>query len=85
VVHDGDKVSIGRDPDQADVTIVDPAISRRHCALSKEGAVVRVEDLGSSNGTFLNGERIQSSEVRPGDTLKVGTTLLYMSLAAQES
>ncbi|MGD2174744.1 MAG: protein kinase, partial [Candidatus Brocadiaceae bacterium] len=40
VIHDGEKLTIGRDPDYADVALMDPAISRRHCILSREGNVV---------------------------------------------
>jgi hypothetical protein len=83
VIHEGERVSIGRDPDMSDWTLMDPAISRRHCFLTKEDGVLRVEDIGSSNGTFVNGERVQEAEVRPGDALRVGTTRFYMGLAEQ--
>jgi predicted component of type VI protein secretion system len=48
-------------------------VSRRHCRLLVEGGLVKVEDMESVNGTFLNGRRIKGTEyVRPGDRLEVG-------------
>ncbi len=55
------------------VRIPSSQVSRQHCRLVIEKGLVTVEDLGSVNGTFLNGHKIQDSEVvRPGDTLEVG-------------
>ena len=56
----------------------DPALSRQHAVIvhSDRGELV-VSDLGSSNGTFLNGRRVDGSElVRPGDTIELGNTKL---------
>jgi len=48
-------------------------VSRRHCELRQEGGLLTVEDLGSVNGTFLNGARVSEPQVvRPGDHLQVG-------------
>src|SRR5262245_15860164 len=48
-------------------------VSRQHCRLTLEEGLVRVVDLGSVNGTFLNGQRITAATVvRPGDRLEVG-------------
>src|SRR5262249_49422257 len=48
-------------------------VSRKHCRLQCEAGLVYVEDLGSVNGTFLNGQRVKNREVvRPGDSLEVG-------------
>jgi len=47
-------------------------ISRKHCRLIRDGEALRIEDLGSSNGTFVNGQRVQESVLQPGDTLQVG-------------
>jgi pSer/pThr/pTyr-binding forkhead associated (FHA) protein len=51
------------------------AVSRRHCEILVEGENVIVRDLGSKNGTFINGERIQTEDVavlRTGDKLRIG-------------
>lgn len=47
-------------------------VSRQHCELAQEKGKVTVKDLGSSNGTYVNGKRVAESELKPGDYLKVG-------------
>ena len=55
------------------VRIPSAEVSRRHCALRQQDGYLTVEDLGSVNGTFLNGMRVVNREVvRPGDHLEVG-------------
>ena len=66
-----DMTIMGRSED-CDLRIPLSDVSRKHCRLVKEGEMVRIEDLGSSNGTFRNGERVQESEVQAGDTIRVG-------------
>ena len=80
VLHDGERISVGRDPDACDVTLMDPAVSRKHCTLSKEGGVITIADAGSGNGTFVNDERVERAEIKPGDRLRVGATRLHTSL-----
>jgi Inner membrane component of T3SS, cytoplasmic domain/FhaA, N-terminal domain len=65
----------GRDA-ACDVVIADPRVSRRHMRCSAEGAAVSFEDLGSSNGISLNGERRTSGELRAGDVVAIGDTAL---------
>ena len=65
-------VVIGRHP-ECDVVLRDGSVSGRHAriALTRDG--FRVEDLGSTNGTFVNGQRItRPATVRPGDTIQTG-------------
>lgn len=66
---------IGRSRD-ADVVLADPEVSRRHARLQLAHGVVYLSDLGSSNGTFLNGKPVKDEgiEVRPGDDIDVGNT-----------
>jgi len=71
----GLEVAIGRQ--DADLVLEDPEVSRRHAVLRRAGASVVVEDLDSTNGTFVNGERIRSPmTVGPGDQVRVGRTTL---------
>jgi pSer/pThr/pTyr-binding forkhead associated (FHA) protein len=64
---------------EAELFLHDPEVSRRHARFESQGRVLYVEDLKSSNGTFLNGERIaETIEVREGDTVDVGTTRLVI-------
>lgn len=66
-----DLVRLGRAPD-APVHLPDTAVSRVHAELHREGGGYVLQDLGSSNGTYLNGRRIDRSPVHPGDVLRVG-------------
>ncbi len=84
VIHDGERLTIGRDPDVCDITLMDPAVSRQHCTLSKDGGVVRIEDPGSSNGTFVNEQRVQNADIHAGDRLRIGGTRVYLSLPGRE-
>jgi len=56
----------------SDLPVIDPTISRRHAELSLEDGRVMVRDLGSSNGTFLNGTRVDAGTLAPGDTVTFG-------------
>jgi hypothetical protein len=70
-----DELVIGRDSD-CDVALSDDSVSRRHARLvSRDGAWI-IQDLGSTNGTLLNGEPVGRCELRPGDRLQLGTQLL---------
>jgi pSer/pThr/pTyr-binding forkhead associated (FHA) protein len=66
-----DVTLIGRRED-ADFRIPLTDVSRKHCRLIKDGNLLILEDLGSSNGTYHNGKRVQEAEINPGDTLKIG-------------
>ena len=68
-----DGMVVGRG--QCDVVLVDPEVSRRH-ALVTATAGPAVEDLGSRNGTWLNGQRITGAHrLRSGDELRFGNTV----------
>jgi pSer/pThr/pTyr-binding forkhead associated (FHA) protein len=56
----------------AEFTLDAPLVSRLHCQLSATDHSLEVKDLDSTNGTFVNDERITSATLRPGDRLKVG-------------
>ena len=72
----GLKLNIGRDPSM-DILIVDPTLSRRHAELKLENDEIILEDLGSSNGTFINEEPIKGSkELKSHDTLRLGSVNL---------
>ena len=53
--------------------IVDAAlVSRLHCRFALEGDRLGVEDLGSTNGTWVNGRKVEKAPLTPGDTIKIG-------------
>jgi diguanylate cyclase (GGDEF)-like protein len=70
-----DETTIGRGS-QADIQVVDEGISRRHAAIKLEGDRVVITDLGSTNGTFLNGERVSTQQLHDGDKIQVGSTTI---------
>lgn len=66
---------IGRTP-QCTICVADEDVSRRHAALCSEGDELIVEDLGSTNGTYLGGRAIHRERLDPGAVLEMGATLL---------
>jgi hypothetical protein len=76
-------VVAGRDPDSG-IVIDDQEASRRHASFAAEGTSVTVEDLGSTNGTYVNEERITASRtIAEGDRIRIGTTVLELRPAGQ--
>src|SRR3954464_3845272 len=55
-------------------------ISRKHCRIIKEENALKIEDLGSSNGTYVNGKRIHEAELQPGDTVQIGPVVFVAQL-----
>lgn len=82
---ESDRVTVGKDPSN-DVDIKgDKAVSRLHAVLERFGAGWAVRDLGSSNGTYVNGERILGEHVlRHADEIRVGATRLVFRDQAAE-
>ena len=66
IPFDKDALAVGRKPDN-DIVIDNPAISGHHCRLSKQGGTWFVEDLDSTNGTFVNEKRIKKSGLKHND------------------
>jgi hypothetical protein len=79
LLHDvalkGERVVVGRLAD-CGVCLDDANVSREHAAFEAEGAGWAVVDLGSTNGTFVNGEPVQRLRLRDGDTVQIGATRL---------
>ncbi|MCC6671950.1 MAG: FHA domain-containing protein [Planctomycetes bacterium] len=81
VHHDGRRVPVTHDAIVGRVAgcpihVDDAKVSRRHARFVVTGSVVEIEDLGSANGTLLNGHPVQRRVVRDGDELTFGTTVL---------
>ncbi len=68
-------VTIGRMAD-CDIVLKDKGASRRHAQLRVDDDVVTLTDLGSTNGTRLNGQQVQTRQLQDGDKITVGTTVL---------
>src|SRR6266508_2389643 len=70
------EVVVGRSPD-ADVVVSDEEVSTRHASFVESDGVASVEDLGSTNGTLVNGERLtERRELAEGDRVRLGATVL---------
>jgi pSer/pThr/pTyr-binding forkhead associated (FHA) protein len=76
-------VVIGRAP-ECDISVPADEISRRHALLKPTQEGVAVEDLGSSNGTYINNKRIQHGYLNPGDELRLDTIRFLMIAPGQE-
>ena len=63
-------VVVGRDPD-CDARLDSPRVSRWHCCLSEVDGEVWVRDLGSTNGTWIDGRRVRSGRLRIGEVLAI--------------
>lgn len=70
---------IGRRED-CDLRIPLGEISRKHCRLVRDGDSLRLEDLGSSNGTYHNGQRVQEAILSPGDSIQVGPLVFVLQV-----
>jgi len=70
---------VGRRED-CDLRIPLAEVSRKHCRLIRDEVSLRVEDMGSSNGTFHNEQRIQEATLSPGDTLRVGPVTFMVQI-----
>ena len=78
-----DPVIIGREAPSAKFVIADPAVSRRHAQISRQDDGYVIEDLNSTNGTFINAQRVAGAvPLAPGDLIELGTavTLSYDTL-----
>jgi len=73
---------IGRRSD-CDLYIPLMPISRRHCQLNYDGGVLKIRDLGSRNGTYLNGKRISEAVIQAGDYIKVGPLTFVFQIGGQ--
>ena len=61
---------------QADIQVIDEGISRRHAEIVHEGEHIVIRDLGSTNGTYCNGDRITMHQLSDGDKIQVGSTTI---------
>jgi two-component system cell cycle response regulator len=61
---------------QADIQVIDEGISRRHAEIVHEGENIVIRDLGSTNGTYCNGDKIATHQLSDGDKIQVGSTTI---------
>src|SRR5581483_3563379 len=84
VLPDGRRVAIGDEPftigraAECDVVIADPTVSKRHCELRRRGGDVVLVDLGSTNGTRVNGTVVRERVLEDGDKIGVGSAVVLV-------
>jgi pSer/pThr/pTyr-binding forkhead associated (FHA) protein len=71
------EIVIGRSS-EVDMVLVEDMVSRRHARILVDGGRLLLEDLGSTNGTFVNGEKVRRAELHEGDRVLVGTSILKL-------
>ncbi|HMK72951.1 MAG TPA: FHA domain-containing protein [Myxococcaceae bacterium] len=78
------QVVIGRSS-ELDMVLVEDMVSRKHAKIAVQGGKISIEDLGSTNGTFVNGEKVRTARLKEGDRILIGTSILKLVVAGAES
>src|SRR6267143_655070 len=79
-----DKTTIGRVEDNT-FQIAEPSVSSHHCEVLLRGPEVVVRDLNSTNGTFINGEKVTETVLKPGQVLRLGQIEMRLETDAPAS
>ena len=74
-VQPGKEIIVGRSSD-LDMVLVEDMVSRKHARINLQNDGIWIEDLGSTNGTFVNGEKIKRARLKEGDRILIGTSIL---------
>jgi hypothetical protein len=78
------QIVIGRSSD-LDMVLVEDMVSRKHAKISVEAGQISIEDLGSTNGTFVNGEKVKQARLKEGDRILIGTSILKLVLQGPQA
>jgi hypothetical protein len=81
---EGQEIVIGRSS-ELDMVLVEEMVSRKHARIALTEGAISIEDLGSTNGTFVNGEKVQQGSLREGDRVLIGTNILKVVAAPQDA
>ena len=76
------QIVIGRSS-ELDMVLVEDMVSRKHAKITVQPGRITIEDLGSTNGTFVNGQRVDELELKEGDRILIGTSILKLVLQAE--
>src|SRR2546428_14083542 len=71
-LHPDREIVVGRSSD-LDMVLVEDMVSRKHAKIAMSGDQVFIQDLGSTNGTFVNGEKVKRTRLKEGDRFTIGT------------
>ncbi len=72
---DEGELLVGR-ASELDLVLAEDMVSRKHAKMALQGSVFSITDLGSTNGTFVNGEKIKRADLKRGDRILIGTSIL---------
>lgn len=84
ILEDGKETVIGRSSD-ADVVLMEDMVSRRHTLMMVNADEINVTDNGSTNGTFVNGEKITTATAVKGDRILIGTSIMKLVDASEQT
>ena len=73
----GSEILIGRSSD-LDMVLVEDMVSRKHARITAKNGELEIEDFGSTNGTFVNGEKITTAKLKEGDRVLIGTNIIKL-------
>src|SRR5262245_37170465 len=82
-VSDGQELSIGTAAGN-ELQLTDPTVSRHHCVITARPDGIHLRDVGSTNGTFFAGHRVDSAWLKAGSTLRLGATHLRFDQLPEE-
>jgi pSer/pThr/pTyr-binding forkhead associated (FHA) protein len=78
------EIVIGRSS-ELDMVLVEDMVSRKHAKISTDEHTVSIQDLGSTNGTFVNGEKIRHVDLKDGDRILIGTSIIKLVALSGET
>src|SRR5882724_4578588 len=81
---EGQEIVIGRSS-ELDMVLVEEMVSRKHARIALTDGVINIEDLGSTNGTFVNGEKVDRGTLMEGDRVLIGTNILKVIATAVDA
>jgi FHA domain-containing protein/uncharacterized protein DUF4388 len=76
-LHDSGELVIGRASD-LDLVLIEDMVSRKHAKIALQDGNITISDLGSTNGTFVNGEKVKHAQLKEGDRILIGTSILKL-------
>jgi hypothetical protein len=71
------EIIVGRSS-ELDMVLVEDMVSRKHAKISASGDQIVIQDLGSTNGTFVNGEKVKKARLKEGDRILIGTSIIKL-------
>jgi pSer/pThr/pTyr-binding forkhead associated (FHA) protein len=76
-LQDARDLVIGRSSD-LDLVLIEDMVSRKHAKITLQDGAITIADLGSTNGTFVNGEKVKKTQLKEGDRILIGTSILKL-------